>query len=89
MHESSNSGGNMPYMEEPPSYISLYPELANAGYSRPTLQVTSHSVFYSRSFQRSNSKASQFLNIDLSPRCNQKLNIFLAGCKFTISGCRP
>ena len=40
MHESSNSGGNMPYMEEPPSYISLYPELANAGYSRPNLQVT-------------------------------------------------
>ena len=41
MHESSNSGGNMPYMEEPPSYISLYPELANAGYSRPNLQVKS------------------------------------------------
>ena len=39
MHESSNSGGNMPYMEEPPSYISLYPEFANAGYSRPNLQV--------------------------------------------------
>ena len=50
MHESSNSGGNMPYMEEPPSYISLYPELANAGYSRPNLQVTQfNNLLYSLS----------------------------------------
>ena len=49
MHESSNSGGNMPYMEEPPSYISLYPELANAGYSRPNLQVTQFNNLLHRS----------------------------------------
>lgn len=65
MHESSNSGGNMPYMEEPPSYISLYPELANAGYSRPNLQPVANSP----------SAAVDPEEIEMRPSCCSPINV--------------